>query len=79
MKSSINLQDVFLNKVRKENNEITVFLINGYQIKGFIKGFDNYVIIIENNEKQQMVYKHAISTIVPSKHIKLTNKTIGEE
>jgi len=79
MKSSINLQDVFLNKVRKENNEITVFLINGYQIKGFIKGFDNYVIIIENNEKQQMVYKHAISTIVPSKHIKLTNKTLGEE
>lgn len=79
MKSSINLQDVFLNKVRKGNNEITVFLINGYQIKGFIKGFDNYVIIIENNEKQQMVYKHAISTIVPSKHIKLTNKTLGEE
>lgn len=79
MKSSINLQDVFLNKVRKENNEITVFLINGYQIKGFIKGFDNYVIIIENSDKQQMVYKHAVSTIVPSKQVKFVNKTIDEE
>ncbi|HHV46707.1 MAG TPA: RNA chaperone Hfq [Tissierellia bacterium] len=79
MKGSLNLQDVFLNKVRKENKEVTIFLINGYQIKGFIKGFDNYVIIIENSEKQQMVYKHAVSTIIPSKQIKLVNKTSDEE
>lgn len=74
MKGSINLQDVFLNKVRKENKEVTIYLVNGYQIRGFIRGFDNYVIIIENTEKQQMVYKHAISTIVPSKQIRLINK-----
>lgn len=79
MKGSINLQDVYLNKVRKENKEVTIFLINGYQIKGFIKGFDNYVIIIENSDKQQMVYKHAVSTIVPSKQVKFVNKTIDEE
>lgn len=72
MKGPVNLQDMFLNKLRKENNEVSVFLINGYQIRGYIKGFDNYVIIIENNEKQQMVYKHAISTIVPSKQVRLT-------
>lgn len=74
MKTNINLQDVFLNKVRKENKEVTIYLINGYQIKGIIKGFDNYVVIIENGEKQQLVYKHAISTITPNKPINLINK-----
>lgn len=78
MKSSINLQDLFLNKVRRENIEVVIYLVNGYQIRGYIKGFDNYVIIIENNEKQQMVYKHAISTIVPSKQINLVNKFVEE-
>ena len=74
MKTNINLQDVFLNKVRKENKEVFIYLINGYQIKGMIKGFDNYVIIVENGEKQQLVYKHAISTITPSKPINFINK-----
>jgi host factor-I protein len=74
VKTNINLQDVFLNKVRKENKEVTIYLINGYQIKGIIKGFDNYVVIIENGEKQQLVYKHAISTITPNKPINLINK-----
>ncbi len=78
MKSSIHLQDLFLNKVRRENIEVVIYLVNGYQIRGYIKGFDNYVIIIENNEKQQMVYKHAISTIVPSKQINLVNKFVEE-
>lgn len=74
----MNMQDLFLNKIRKENNEVTIYLINGYQIKGYIKGFDNYVLIIENNDKQQMVYKHAISTITPNKQIKLINKNEEE-
>ncbi|NLY67673.1 MAG: RNA chaperone Hfq [Tissierellia bacterium] len=78
MKKAMNMQDVFLNKIRKENKEVTVYLINGYQIKGYIKGFDNYILIIENNEKQHMVYKHAISTITPSKQIKLINKNEEE-
>ena len=67
MKQGQNMQDFFLNKVRKEKILITVFLMNGYQIKGIVKAFDNYVLILESEDKQQMVYKHAISTIIPSK------------
>ncbi|HEY8361376.1 MAG TPA: RNA chaperone Hfq [Tissierellaceae bacterium] len=67
MKQNLNLQDAFLNKVRKENIGITIFLVNGYQIKGIVKGFDNYTIILESDGKQQLIYKHAVSTIVPFK------------
>lgn len=73
MKQGINLQDVFLNKARKENISITVFLVNGYQIKGIVKGFDNYTLVLDSEDKQQLIYKHAISTIIPSKHINLNN------
>lgn len=73
MKQNINLQDVFLNKARKDSIGITIFLVNGYQIKGQVKGFDNYTIILESEEKQQLIYKHAISTIVPMKQIDLDN------
>lgn len=73
MKQNINLQDTFLNKARKDNIGITIFLVNGYQIKGQVKGFDNYTIILESEEKQQLIYKHAISTIVPMKQINLDN------
>ena len=71
MKQGINLQDVFLNKARKENTLITVFLVNGYQIKGLVKGFDNYTLILDSDDKQQLIYKHAISTIIPNKPINL--------
>lgn len=71
MKQNINLQDVFLNKARKNNIAITVFLVNGYQIKGIVKGFDNYTLVLDSEGKQQLIYKHAISTIVPSKTIDL--------
>lgn len=71
VKQGINLQDVFLNKARRENVGITVFLVNGYQIKGIVKGFDNYTIVLESEDKQQLIYKHAISTIIPSKQINL--------
>jgi len=63
----INLQDSFLNQVRKENVSVTIHLVNGFQIRGYVKGFDNFTVIIENEGKQQMVYKHAISTITPFK------------
>ncbi len=69
MKTQINLQDTFLNQCRKENLGITIFLVNGFQIKGYVKGFDNYIILLDTDGKQQMIYKHAISTIIPSKHI----------
>lgn len=69
MKSAMNLQDVFLNQARKEHIPITLYLINGFQIKGIVKGFDSYTIVIDSEGKQQMIYKHAISTIVPAKSI----------
>lgn len=78
MKGSINLQDVFLNKARKERIGITVFLINGYQLKGIVRGFDNYTLILDSEGKQQLIYKHAISTIVPSASINLSSNNIDE-
>lgn len=66
MKAVLNLQDIFLNQVRKDKTQITVFLVSGYQIKGHVKGFDSYTIVLDTEGKQQMIYKHAISTIIPS-------------
>lgn len=71
MKQGINLQDLFLNKARRENIGITVFLVNGYQIKGLVKGFDSYTLVLDSEDKQQLIYKHAISTIIPNKPINL--------
>lgn len=68
-RSNINLQDVFLNQVRKEHVPITIYLVNGYQLKGYVKGFDNYTIVMEMEGKQQLVYKHAVSTISPQKSV----------
>lgn len=65
----INLQDSFLNQVRKENVTVTIHLLNGFQIKGNVKGFDNFTVVLEVTGKQQMVYKHAISTITPVRPI----------
>lgn len=70
-KSNLNLQDQFLNQIRKENILTTIFLVNGYQIRGLVKSFDNFTILLEVEGKQQMVYKHAISTIVPTKDVSL--------
>lgn len=79
MKNNINLQDVFLNKVRKENIAITIFLVNGYQLKGYVKGFDNYTIVLISEGKQQLIYKHAISTIAPSINVNFMSKSNDNE
>ncbi len=71
MNKSINLQDVFLNQARKEKTFVTIFLTNGFQFKGVVKGFDNYTVILDSDGKQQLVFKHAISTIVPAKAISI--------
>ncbi len=71
MNKSINLQDVFLNQARKEKIVVTIFLTNGFQFKGIVKGFDNYTVILDCDGKQQLVFKHAMSTIVPSKIISI--------
>lgn len=74
-KPGINLQDTFLNQIRKENLSTTIFLVNGYQIKGSIKSFDNFTVLLDVDGKQQMVYKHAVSTIIPARNIQLSALT----
>lgn len=71
MNKSLNLQDVFLNQARKDRIPITIFLMNGFQFKGLVKGFDSYIVILDCEGKQDMVYKHAISTIIPAKPISI--------
>ena len=64
------LQDLYLNYLRKERVPVTIFLVNGARMKGVIKGFDNFVVLLKQNT-QQLIYKHAISTISPEKDINL--------
>lgn len=70
MPKSQNLQDNFLNTLRKEHTSVSIFLVNGIKLQGRVDSFDQYVIMLKN-AVNQMVYKHAISTIVPSKLVKL--------
>ncbi len=72
-KSQVNLQDIFLNQMRKEKIPVTMYLVNGARLTGMIKGFDNFVILLKQ-ENQQLVYKHAISTIIPDKPVELVWK-----
>lgn len=61
-----NIQDVFLNKIRKEKNSVTVFLVNGVKLQGIVTWFDNFSLLLKRDSHIQLVYKHAISTIMPS-------------
>jgi host factor-I protein len=71
MNKSINIQDNFLNQLRKESIPVTVYLTNGFQIRGLLRAFDNFTIIIDSEGRQQMVYKHAISTFTPQRSVSL--------
>lgn len=64
--ATASLQDTFLNQVRKENQVITIFLINGVRVTGTVKGFDNFTVILTSTGKDNLIYKHAISTIIPA-------------
>ena len=66
-----NLQEQLLNQLRKDKTIVTIFLTNGFQFKGLIKGFDNFIVLVDTDEKQQIIYKHAISTIIPNQNIGL--------
>jgi host factor-I protein len=70
MSKGQNLQDNFLNTLRKEHTPVSIFLVNGIKLQGKVDSFDQYVIMLKNTVSQ-MVYKHAISTIVPSKVVKI--------
>lgn len=75
MKQTVNIQDTFLNQVRKENIPVTIYLVNGFQLRGIIKGFDNFTVVLDSEGKQQLVYKHAISTFTPLRNVNLNVNT----
>ncbi len=70
MSAKNNIQDYILNTARKDKIELTIYLLNGVPLKGKVTSFDNFTIIIENENKQHLIYKHAVSTIIPAKAIK---------
>ncbi|MFC0188810.1 RNA chaperone Hfq [Fictibacillus aquaticus] len=71
MKQTVNIQDQYLNQLRRENIYVTVYLLNGFQLKGLVKGFDNFTVVLEAEGKQHLIYKHAISTFTPSRPVDL--------
>lgn len=70
----MNIQDNYLNQLRKNNIFVTVFLLNGFQLKGLVKSYDNFTVLFESDGKQQLIYKHAISTFAPSKPVNLSEE-----
>ncbi|NCC22247.1 MAG: RNA chaperone Hfq [Alphaproteobacteria bacterium] len=75
---SQNVQDVFLNKIRKEKMTVTVFLVNGVKLQGIVTWFDNFCLLLRRDSHIQLVYKHAISTIMPGGPLKLYEEGDGE-
>ena len=75
MSDTLNLQDAILNEVRRDRVPVTLFLMNGFQLRGIITGFDSFVVVLVTEGKQQMIYKHAISTIAPMKQLKAASPT----
>ena len=70
MSDTINLQDSILKEVIRDRVPVTLFLMNGFQLRGFVTGFDSFVVVLVSDGKQQMIYKHAISTLAPMKPLK---------
>ena len=72
MQTKANLQDIFLTKVKRDRVPVTMFLMNGFQLRGVIVGFDAFVVVLDSDGKQQVIYKHAIATIAPIRPVDLT-------
>ena len=72
MQKTNNLQDIFLTQARRERRPVTLFLMNGFQMRGIVRGFDSFTVVLETDGKQQLIYKHAISTLVPSQSVDMT-------
>ena len=70
MSDAVNLQEAILKESRRDKVPVTLFLMNGFQLRGVITGFDSFVVVLVSDGKQQMIYKHAISTMVPMKPLK---------
>ena len=78
MQKTNNLQDIFLAQARRERRTVTLFLMNGFQMRGVITGFDAFVVVLTTDGKQQIIYKHAISTIVPERPLPLYDPLPGD-
>ena len=74
MQKTENYQDQFLNQARHDRTPLTVFLMNGFQMRGIVTGFDPFVILLQSDGKQQMIYKHAVSTMTPSVPVRLSQE-----
>lgn len=72
MQKKINLQDLFLLRARQDRVPVTLFLMNGFQMRGTITGYDPFVVVLDSDGRQQVIYKHAISTIAPIRPVDLT-------
>ena len=75
MSENMNLQEAILNEVRRDRTPVTLFLMNGFQLRGVITGFDSFVVVLLTDGKQQMIYKHAISTLAPTKPLRAAAPT----
>ena len=71
MQKTQNLQDAFLNYIRREKIPVTLFIMNGFQLRGVVRSFDSFVVLIDADGRQQMIYKHAISTVAPARPVSL--------
>ncbi|MCP4936852.1 MAG: RNA chaperone Hfq [bacterium] len=74
-----NLQDTFLNHIRKQKTPVTIFLVNGIKLQGVVTWFDNFCVLLRRDGQSQLVYKHAISTIMPGQQIQLFDKLENED
>ena len=75
MSENYNLQDAILKEVRREKVPLTLFLMNGFQLRGIVTGFDSFVVVLVSDGKQQMIYKHAISTLAPIRPLKAVTQS----
>jgi len=75
MSDTVNLQEAILSEVRRDKVPVTLFLMNGFQLRGVITGYDSFVVVLVSDGKQQMIYKHAISTLAPMKPLKAATPT----
>ena len=74
MNETMNLQDAILKEVRRDKVPVTLFLMNGFQLRGIITGFDSFVVVLVTDGKQQMIYKHAVSTMTPMTPVRMTQE-----
>ncbi len=77
MKTNLPLQDAYLQAIKRENAPVTIYLRNGFQLRGHVRGFDNFTIILEYDNKPHLVYKHAVSTVSPQTPVQFSSSDVA--